>query len=173
VTSAEGSRLTRHRWTRRGLLRAGVVTAVAAPLAAPAIAACTAPSTPSGPDPLAALVTAAESDVRIAQAIAAAYPGNAATLKVVAAVRQQHADALRAEIDRANTALTTTSSPTGATTAAPAPTDEATAMSQLTGGLRSAQQQAASLVPTLPRYRAGLVGSVSAGCASVLEALGA
>ncbi|HKN99597.1 MAG TPA: ferritin-like domain-containing protein, partial [Pseudonocardiaceae bacterium] len=37
--------------------------------------------------------------------------------------------------------------------------------------LTTAQHQAAALMPTLPRYRAGLVGSVAAGCASLTEAL--
>lgn len=161
------------RLTRRELLRAGAVTAVAAPLAVPILAACTTQPQPGAPDPLAALVTAADTDVRTAQAAAAAFPNSAPTLRVVAAVRQQQADALRAEVNRANTSPTTTPTPpTTDSSAPPPPSDVATAMNQLAGSLRAAQQQATGLVPTVPRYRAGLVGSVSAGCASVLEALG-
>jgi hypothetical protein len=153
------------------LLRAGALTAVAAPLAVPILAACTIQSLPTAPDPLAALLTAADTDVRTAQAAAAAFPDSAPTLRVVATVRQQQADALRAEVNRANIAPTTTTTPP-TTDSSPPPGNVGTTMSQLASSLRAAQQQAAALVPTVPRYRAGLVGSVSAGCASLLEALG-
>jgi hypothetical protein len=44
-----------------------------------------------------------------------------------------------------------------------APVDPAAA---LVDALTAAEQKAAELVPSVPRYRAGLLGSVAAGCAS-------
>lgn len=143
-------------------------------------AACTSQPTTTTPepDPLAPLLTAARTDAATAQAAATAFPGYAATFGVVAALRATHATALATEIARA--AGTTSSTPatpasttatSGATSAGLASTESAT-MSNLISRLRTAQSQAGTLVPTVPSYRAGLVGSVSAGCASMVEALG-
>jgi hypothetical protein len=38
----------------------------------------------------------------------------------------------------------------------------------LVKALTDAEKQAADLVPSVPRYRAGMLGSVAAGCASLL-----
>jgi hypothetical protein len=151
--------------SRRGLLRAGLLIAVAGPLAA----ACTTHTTPAAPDVLQPMLDAATTDATRAKAAAAAFADNGATLAVIASVRQQQAAALRTEVDRA--AAMTAPPATPSTTAAPKPTDEATVTAQLVAGLTATQQQAAKLMPKLPRYRAGLVGSVAAGCASLTEAL--
>ncbi|HEY1575061.1 MAG TPA: ferritin-like domain-containing protein [Pseudonocardiaceae bacterium] len=155
--------------SRRALLRAGALVAVAAPLAA----ACTGQPPPPPPDPLRPMLTAATKDAATAKAAAAAFTDNGPTLAVIAAVRLQQASALRAEVNRAAgvpAGATPTPSPT--TKAAPPKlTDESTVTAQLLKGMTTAQHQAATLMPKLPRYRTGLVGSVAAGCASLAEAL--
>lgn len=154
------------RWSRRGLLRAGAVLALSVPLGA---AACTTQRTPPPPDPLQPMLDSATGDAATAKAAAAAFPGNAATLGVIASVRAQQAAALRTEVNRA-AAVTATTTPT-ATSAVPKPASEGAVTSQLMRDMAAAQRQAAALLPKLPRYRAGLVGSVAAGCASLTEAL--
>ena len=155
--------------SRRSLLRASALFAVAGPL----IAACTSQQAPPPPDPLQQMLTSATKDAATAKAAAAAFADNGATLAVIATVRQQQATALRAEVNRAagvvpGSPATTTSAPP---TKTPKPADESTVTSQLTKDLVTAQRQAAALLPRLPRYRTGLVGSVAAGCASLAEAL--
>jgi hypothetical protein len=151
--------------SRRALLRAGALVAVAGPLAA----ACTGRAAPAPPDPLQPMLNAATSDAATAKAAATAFADNGATLTVIATVRRTQAAALRAEVNRAAGAPASQAAPT--TGAAKPPTDEATVTSLLITSLTTAQHQAAALMPTLPRYRAGLVGSVAAGCASLAEAL--
>jgi hypothetical protein len=130
---------------------------------------CTTHTAAPTPDPLLPLLTAATSDAAAAAADAKAFADNAPTLAVIAAVRRQQAAALRTEVDRA---AAVTATPTTTTTAVPRPpTDEATATAALLTGMTAAQREAARLMPDLPRYRAGLVGSVAAGCASLAEAL--
>jgi hypothetical protein len=51
--------------------------------------------------------------------------------------------------------------------ATPSSSDAAT--SALNDLVTGAQKAAGTLVPTLPRYRAGLVASIAAGCASLKE----
>lgn len=150
--------------TRRSALAAGALM----PLAALPLVGCT--STQEGPDPLAALASAARSDATVAEAVAAAHPDfNAA--KVVAKARTEQAKALQKEINRVRAQAPSArhKAPRGSGT--DVPDDQASAAKQLAASLRAAQRQASVLVPTLPRYRAGLVGSVAAGCASLLEAL--
>lgn len=151
--------------SRRGLLKAGALAVVAGP----ALAACTGSPQQSAPDPLQPLLNLATKDAATAKAAAAKFSDNAATLMVISTVRQQHANALRAEVNRA-AAVTATPSPT-ATSAAPKLSGEATVTQELLADLATARKQAAAVVPTLPRYRAGLVGSVAAGCASLTAAL--
>lgn len=163
------------RIARRNLFRFGALAALAGPLVGPALAGCGPAAAPPAPDALLPLLTAARRDAASATAASTAFPGDAPTFSRVATVRNQHATALLQEITRAGGAgLTTGSSaaPAATTPATGAPASEGAALTQLATGLRDAQQQAAGMVPTAPRYRAGLVGSVSAGCASLLEALG-
>jgi hypothetical protein len=152
--------------SRRALLRAGALIAVAGPLAA----ACTTTSAPLAPDPLQPMLNAATKDASTAKSAAAAYADNGATLSVIASVRQTQAAALRTEVKRAQgiPAPTTTAGPS---TSPAKPASETAVTSQLLAALTTAQTQAAALLPRLPRYRCGLVGSVAAGCASLAEAL--
>jgi hypothetical protein len=163
VRSADGG-TRRYELSRRGFLRAGALVAIAAPLAA-----CTSPPPTPAPDPLQPLLTAATNDAATAKTAATAFPKDGQTLAVLGAVRQQQADALRAEVTRAAGGVPTTSSVPSA--APPRQGVESTVIAELTRGLVTAQHEAASLVATSPRYRAGLVGSVAAGCASLAEAL--
>lgn len=152
--------------SRRSVLRAGALVA----LAGPALAACTGQSAPPPPDPLQRMLTAATRDADLAKAASAAFPDNGPTLAVIAAVRREQATALRKEVYRAAGGPPSSTTPTSATRAPTLPA-ESTVTTRLEQGLTTAQQQAAALVPKLPRYRAGLVGSVAAGCASLAEAL--
>jgi hypothetical protein len=150
--------------SRRALLRAGALVAVAGPL----VAACTTQPAAAPPDPLQPLLTAATTDATTAKAAATAFADNGATLAVIASVRQVQATALRSEVNRA-AGVTATTQPSASRT--PKPSDESTVTAQLIAALATAQHQAAALMPRLPRYRSGLVGSVAAGCASLSEAL--
>ncbi|GAA3042106.1 hypothetical protein [Actinokineospora globicatena] len=152
--------------TRRALLLA---------TAAAGLAACTpAPAAPPPPDPLAALAARARSDAALANAIATAVPALAAPAALVAKSRGEHAELLQREVDRERPPKPSSSGASAAptTTQAPsAPTDQAAAVKALTDGLTSAQREAIDVVAGVPRYRAGMVGSVAAGCASLVEVL--
>ncbi|SER95975.1 hypothetical protein [Actinokineospora terrae] len=150
--------------TRRALL---VTTAVAG------LAACTPkPTAPPPPDPLAALAARARADAALANAIAAAVPALAPNASAVATARTEHAELLQREVDRERPPAPSSSSAAPPTTAAPsAPTDQAAAVKALVDGLTAAQQEAIEVVVGVPRYRAGMVGSVAAGCASLVEVL--
>jgi hypothetical protein len=152
---------------RRGLLRAGL----ALTMAGPALAACTSTPTPPAPDALLPVLRAARQDVTSATSAATVFPDDAATWQLIAMVRQQHADALAREITRAGSTLPAMSAASASSAPAAGTGSEPDALSQIATALHTAQQQAAALAPTAPRYRAGLLGSVSAGCASMLEAL--
>jgi hypothetical protein len=140
----------------------------------PVAAALTAGCSPANkePDPLEALRLGAATDSALAQAVAAAYPAVAEQAKAIAVARDQHAAGLQREIDRVNPP---DPDKKGRSAAAPppqqAPPSASQAKATLTDSLRTAQRRAAELVPSLPAYRAGLVGSVSASCASLLEVL--
>lgn len=131
-------------------------------------AGCTSQPAAPAPDPLQPMLNAASADATTAAAAAKAFADNAATLGVIATVRRQQAAALRTEVDRA---AAETAPPATSTSATPAPTDEAGVTTALLDDLTTQQAAAAKLLPTLPRYRAGLVGSIAAGCASLAEAL--
>ncbi|MBB5955644.1 hypothetical protein FHS29_002225 [Saccharothrix tamanrassetensis] len=145
---------------RTALSRRGVLLAAAtAPLA---VACTTPPPAPPPRDPLADLVEAARADAALATAAGAPE---------TAAARTRHADKLQAEVDRATPKVPGTSpSPTPAPTSSPAPPANPTREALITA-LQAAQKQAGDLATTVPTHRAGLVASVSAGCASLLEAL--
>lgn len=160
------TQLARTQLARRTLLRGGVLV----PVVAAATAGCTG-SSPEEPDPLEPLAEAARSDARLAEAVARAHPDLASRAGTVASVREEHAKKLRQEVQRLNPPdpdepSTKPSSP------APAPPPAADAAEELRRRLREAQAGAARVVPSAPRYRAGLCGSVSAGCASLVEVLG-
>jgi hypothetical protein len=148
------------------VLRWGALAVLAPPL----LSACgpTDDTAPNGVDQLTPLYTAALADVATANAAAKAFPADAPTFQVVAQVRQAHATALAKEISRAAAGTTTPTTPQ----AAPAQvgSDEGAAITAMVTALN--RTAAATLVQTVPRYRAGLVASVCGGCASLAMALG-
>ncbi|GAA2985373.1 hypothetical protein [Actinokineospora diospyrosa] len=158
--------------TRRALLLA--TSAAAGLVGAAGLAACTpTAAAPPPPDPLAELEARALADAALARGLAL-VPDLAAKATVVAEARTEHARVLRAEMDRERPPKPSSSSSAATTTtqAAPTPpTDPPAAAQALLDGLTKARQEAVDVVARLPRYRAGLVGSVAAGCASLLEVL--
>jgi hypothetical protein len=146
--------------SRRAALRLGTFAALVW-----AVPACTPePAAPPPPDPLADLAAQARADATLATAIASAQPALAAAATEVADARTEHAKVLQAEVDRARPPVSS-SKPARKTTAPEVPADGAAA---LVKALTDAEKQAADLVPSVPRYRAGMLGSVAAGCASLL-----
>ena len=146
--------------TRRAALRLG---ALAALVPVVPVAACTAePDAPPPPDPLAELAARARADAALAEAIATAQPGIAPAATEIAQARTEHATALQAEVDRERPPVSSSKPRPPA-----APEVPADGVAALVDALTTAEKQAADLVPTVPRYRAGLLGSVAAGCASL------
>ena len=155
------------RLSRRRVLGAGVavggllVTGPAAGCAAPA------PEAPEQPDPLEAPATRAAADVALAQALAAGYPALGAAATAFAVDRQAHATALRDELRRVQPAP---NPPSGSFAASAIPitpdADATSAQAALATAIQLAQEEAAGLVATLPGYRAALLASVAACCAS-------
>jgi hypothetical protein len=143
--------------SRRAALRLGALAALVP------VAACTPePSKPPPPDPLADLAAQARTDAALASSVADAQPGLAAAATEVAKARTEHARVLQAEVDRARPPVSSSSSVPPAKPEVPA--DGARA---LVDALTAAEKAAADLVPSAPRYRAGMLGSVAAGCASL------
>ncbi|GGM38518.1 hypothetical protein GCM10012275_06850 [Longimycelium tulufanense] len=152
--------------SRRRFLALTAGLAAAAPLAA----ACTSASESAGPDPLVALATRARADADLARAVANTHPDLAAAAGVVAADRTAHAEALEREVRRVQPEGAP--APSGTASAAPgAPASPTAAETGLVEALRAAEKEAKDVVVAVPRYRAGLVGSVAASCASLREVL--
>lgn len=154
---------------RRRVLRAALATGgllVAAPSVS-ALAGCSALGldTQEGPDPLEAPAQRAEADAALARSVADGHATLAVAAGAYAVDRQAHATALRAEVHRVNPEPTATAS-----NAPPAPPPEfpdlETARNALSGAIGRAQTEAAALVPAQPGYRAALLASVAACCAS-------
>lgn len=154
------------RLSRRGVLRIGALALLAPPL----LSACGPQqnTAPNGVDLLTPLYAAALADVAAANLAARTFPGDAPTFQVMAQVRQAHATALAHEISRA--AATTAAPSTPPTSPINVGSDESGALSTLVDSLNHAAGMA-SMVQTVPRYRAGLVASVCGGCASLAMAL--
>lgn len=144
--------------SRRAVLRLGAFAALV-----PVVACTPEPEQPPPPDPLAALAKQARADAALATAIAAAQPNLSAGATEVATARTEHAKVLQAEVDRAQPPVSS-SSAKSTTTTPEVPADGAAALVE---ALTSAEKAAADLVPSVPRYRAGMLGSVAAGCASL------
>jgi hypothetical protein len=143
--------------SRRAVLRLGAFAALV-----PVVACTPEPDSPPPPDPLADLAVQARSDAALATAIATAQPAIAQVATEIAEARTEHAKVLQAEVDRARPPVSsTTSTPP---TEPEVPTDGVAALVE---ALTTAEKQAADLVPSVPRYRAGMLGSVAAGCASL------
>jgi hypothetical protein len=134
-------------------LRAGTLALVAGPFTA----ACS-KGYDVGPDPLAPLLEQATSDAAAATALTQSATGNADAAKQVADARTAHAAALKSEVDRLNL-------PKAA--ASPKPSAPAATMDGLKQRLADARKQAEQMVSTQPRYRAGLLASIAAGCAGL------
>jgi hypothetical protein len=149
-------------WVRvisESVSRRRVLLAVAA---APLAVACTTePPKPPPPDPLSALAAQARADAALAKTLTT-VPGAAE----ISTARETHARLLQAEVDRERPPLSSTAPP--APTAPPTPPDP---LAALKTALDEAVRDASAIVATLPAYRAGLVGSVAAGCASLREVL--
>lgn len=129
----------------------------------PVVACTPEPEQPPPPDPLAALAKQARADAATATAIAAAQPDLAPAATEVATARTEHAKVLQAEVDRARPPVSSSASAKPTTT----PEVPADGLAALVDALTSAEKAAADLVQTVPRYRAGMLGSVAAGCASL------
>ncbi|WP_280357559.1 hypothetical protein [Nocardia otitidiscaviarum] len=150
---------------RRGLLRLAGGGALAV-TAVGAVAGC-AQETPVAPDPLVAQETSARADAVAATAAIAALPERAAALRTVADQRTAHADALRTEIDRVIGVYGDGTTPAHRTPPV-TPTAPATppALTELRTALTDSQRSAAELAATLSGYRAALLASISAACAT-------
>lgn len=145
---------------RRDLLR---LTALL-PLSAVVATGCAAQD--EAPDPLVALARAARADAVLARVAAESGITQA---EAVGEARREHAKALQREIDRIDPPEE--DAPPPPDPAPPALDSAAAAKQQLTEAMRRSWKQAADLVAALPAHRAGLVGSVSASCASLQEVL--
>ncbi|MGH3865173.1 MAG: hypothetical protein ACRDQ4_03375 [Pseudonocardiaceae bacterium] len=156
---------------RRRVLAAGATLLLAGPAA---LAGCTLPTrAPKGPDPLESPARRAEADAALATAVAQlatqpaghADPVLAAAATALATDRMTHAATLRAELGRARPRPASRS---GSAPVAPLPAipDLAGARGTLAQAVRAAQDEAAELAMTLPGYRAALLASVAACCAS-------
>ncbi len=170
----------------RRVPRRRVLLAVSGVVAVPALGAVLASCGSSEPDPLVALAARADADAAlIGTALATVRAGEAAgstpatdragaelagRLASAAQARTAHAKVLRTELGDAappSGAATPSATPTP-----PGPADPKAALTGVLSALDDARQQAAELVPTLPRRRAALVGSVAACCAAYREVLG-
>ncbi|MEV6429684.1 hypothetical protein [Nocardia sp. NPDC051463] len=133
------------------------------------------------PDPLAAQEVLARADAAAATAAIALTPQRHAALTTIASERTAHADALRAEIDRVIGVFGDGTTPTHRTRSMDTPAGTGSSASasgtdvppgapptidQLRDRLTASQQSAADLARTLSGYRAGLVASISAACAT-------
>ncbi|MGW0327845.1 hypothetical protein [Nocardia sp. NPDC003183] len=178
--SATGRVDTRPAWRRRTVLRLVGASAISLPVVA-TLAACTEDDTVHAPDPLAAQEVLARADAAAATAAIALAPQSNAALSTIATERTAHADALRTEIDRVIGVYGDGTTPvhrTGAVTVpgpggSPVPASEAetasaqpATLAQVRDQLVRSQQSAAALARTETGYRAGLLASISAACAT-------
>ncbi|MDQ5856646.1 MAG: hypothetical protein M3302_10175 [Actinomycetota bacterium] len=165
------------RHSRRRMLGAGAALLVAGPTV---LAGCTGPTpaAPEEPDPLEQPARRAESDSVLAQAVAQAATeianqvdgqALATVATALAADRMAHAITLRTELRRVRpTTVPSSIAPSAPPAPAPPPAiaDLASARAALLQAVHSAQDEASQLVVTLPGYRAALLASVAACCAS-------
>ncbi len=164
--------------SRRRMLAAGAALLVAGPAV---LAGCAgSPTAPERPDPLESPARRAETDSALAQAVAQmaaqvaaqtgaqTHPALAAAARALATDRMAHAITLRAELRRVRPAPTPSAAPPAAPTPAPplANPDLASARAALLQAMHAAQDEATQLVLTLPGYRAALLASVAACCAT-------
>lgn len=133
-----------------------------------ALSGCTLDSrTPPAPDAFIALAASARSDAAMATALSAQAPDQAVALMTIAAERTAHAEAIEAELLRANGPAATSPEPIPADTAPQTPLT----IDGLRAALADAQRAAADTARADTGYRSGLAGSISAACAAQNEVL--
>ena len=154
--------------SRRRVIAVGAATGALLLIGSVGLTGCTssAPPAPVQPDPLELPAKRAESDAALAQAVAAAYPELAAAAGAFAADRRAHGATLRAELHRVRPSSTSSNSVPPAPASVPPTADQTQARDTLAEAAQVAQDEAAGLVPGLPGYRAALLASVAACCAS-------
>ncbi|WP_078278183.1 hypothetical protein [Mycobacteroides franklinii] len=147
--------------SRRDLLIGGAVLGVTV-----VAAACQqAPDTKPEVDDLLAQISLAQRDAASATAAATANAELAPTLTAVAAIRRAHGVALNKELARVPGATTTTAATSSTTTAQAAPPQ----VDQVKNQLKDSARAAMDLATKQSGYRAGLLASISAACASAAE----
>jgi hypothetical protein len=156
------------RHSRRRALAAGASTAALVLAGPTALAGCTASAPAPEPDPLEGPARRAEGDAALGAAVAGMHPTLAAAANALAADRAAHAKALRAELHRAHpdpvpSSVTQPGPPVGPPPVSP---DAAAAQAALTQAMRAVQDEAGELVTSLPGYRAALLASIAACCAT-------
>ncbi|GAA2067962.1 hypothetical protein GCM10009722_33450 [Williamsia deligens] len=150
---------------------------LAAGVAGTLLAGC---STSSGPDAatraaqqLVPLARAAADDAVAARDLAARTPDRAAALRVVADERTVHAQALTDEIARlsGDLAAEVSASPTPSGTAPSGTTAQpvASSVDQLRSRLAGARTDTTTAAVSADGYRAGLLGSIAASLAALVE----
>ncbi|MGZ8179932.1 hypothetical protein ACXVUM_18555 [Williamsia sp. SKLECPSW1] len=158
--------------TRRVALARGV--AVAGLLGGVGVAAgC---STSSGPDAatrtaqqLVPLARAAGEDAVAARALSAQVPDRAAALRVIADERTVHLRALTDEISRLSADLVPSASPTSSAAPSAATPPVVTTVDALRTRLSGARTATGTLAVSSDGYRAGLLGSITASLAGLVE----
>lgn len=155
------------------MLAAGATLFLAGPTV---LAGCILPAlAPPGPDPLEAPTRHAEADAALATGVAELAihtdPVLTAAAQELATDRMAHAAALRGEIHRLEIHRVEPRRARPTPPAHPQP-DLASAQSALTQATHAARNEAAALVMTLPGYRAALLASISACCATHIDDLG-
>lgn len=147
--------------SRRALLRAAALSGLAVPAAGvvTTVAGC-GPGYADTPDDLLPLLARAEADADAATALAGSSAQYADVLEQVATARRAQADALRSEVDRLNRPRPER---------VDRPSSSVASVSALGDRLTAARTQASKAVARQPAYRAGLTGSVAAGCAAVQQ----
>lgn len=147
--------------SRRDLLIGGAALGVAVV----AVACQQTPDVKPEVDALQAQIDLAVRDAATATATAGANAELAPTLSAIAGIRTSHAAALTQELGRIPGAEATTRSTSSATTTASAPPP----VDKLKTQLKDSARAAMDLATTQSGYRAGLLASISAACASAAE----
>jgi hypothetical protein len=162
--------------SRRRVLAGGAATATLLLAGPAALTGCGPSAHPAeGPDPLESPARCAEADTALAAAVAlmadqtGSHAGSvlAAEARALAADRMVHGATLRAEVHRARPGSVPHRAATPPVVAPPPINlDLAGARVALLHAVHAAQDEATGLVMTLPGYRAALLASIAACCAS-------
>lgn len=147
--------------SRRDLLIGGAALGVAVV----AVACQQTPDAKPEVDDLLIQIDLAQRDATSAAAAATANAELAPALTAVAAIRRAHGVALTKELARIPGATTTT--PPSSTTTPPAPPPPQ--LEQIKTQLKDSSKSAMDLATKQSGYRAGLLASISASCASAAE----